>query len=85
MIQQFNRLFPTKKRLPHTTKTTISLQVFSPTQTRKPCFKNFDFVACLSISKTRRQLTSRSTLLTRQCLQKPALPKQTMQNETELL
>ena len=45
MIQQFNRLFPTKKRLSHTTKTTISSQVFSPTQSRKPCFRNFDFVA----------------------------------------
>ena len=42
MIQQFNRLFPTKKRLSHTT---ISSQVFSPTQSRKPCFRNFDFVA----------------------------------------
>ena len=79
MNRQFNWLFPTKKQLPHTTKTMISSQVFSPTQTCKPYFGNFDFVARLSISKTRRQLTSRSSLLTRQCLQKPAFPKQTTQ------
>ena len=43
MKQQFNCLFAAKK--------VIASQLFPQTQIRKPCFRNFDFQACLSISR----------------------------------